>query len=35
MTAEAATAQPALEVRGVSKLYGGLRAVADLSLIHI
>ncbi|HEX2587487.1 MAG TPA: ATP-binding cassette domain-containing protein [Gaiellales bacterium] len=31
MTAEAATAQPALEVRGVSKLYGGLRAVADVS----
>jgi branched-chain amino acid transport system ATP-binding protein len=31
MTAEAAPAQPALEVRGVSKLYGGLRAVADVS----
>ena len=31
MSAEAAPAQPALEVRGVSKLYGGLRAVADVS----
>jgi branched-chain amino acid transport system ATP-binding protein len=31
MSAEPAPAQPALEVRGVSKLYGGLRAVADVS----
>ncbi len=31
MSAEPAPAQAALEVRGVSKLYGGLRAVADVS----